>query len=372
MELPPFIHCSVPRSGKNGRKMRKLLSNTACLVQLDLDLYKLELRHCCGSRFVPEKAACSSATYHGSRACGASALGALDSFLCNPSSLQILGVIGFKEEEQQGSQPLDLHSSLVDLESFSAWSLQIKLDMSWNNPLLYKVFDNIAYSKDPIEGGENFQAESKEASFFQGMSHQNKGVDREKEARELQISREGRELGCLLVQRTQGETQLQVTKRLVATNGWETWRQLNLSFLSRLLESLLHMSFGGTPASFLQQLLAWKKRVVIYQALSGEKIPDTIMMSVVLGGLKGQTGHYPRLRLDGDSSFSDLENLLATLYAEQESSLKMIADRACTDKPAEKGERNRVNDQGSNHNLQQKQEQDKQQKLARGKRKGTP
>ena len=123
------------------------------------------------------------------------------------------------------------------------------------------------------------------------MSHQNKGVDREKEARELQISREGRELVCLLVQRTQGETQLQVTKWLVATNGWEAWRQLNLSFLSRLLESLLHMSFGGTPASFLQQLLAWKKRVVIYQALSGEKIPDTIMMSVVLGGLKGQTGH---------------------------------------------------------------------------------
>ena len=219
-------------------------------------------------------------------------MGALDSFLCNPSSLQILGMIGFKEEEQQGSQLLDLHSSLVDLESFSAWSLQIKLDMSWNNPLLYKVLDNIAYSKDPIEGGENFQAESK-ASFFQGMSHQNKGVDREKEARELQISREGRELGCLLVQRTQGETQLQVTKWLVATNGWEAWRQLNLSFLSRLLESLLHMSFGGTPASFLQQLLAWKKRVVIY-------------------------------------------------------------------------------DPESNNNLQQKQEQDKQQKLARGKRKGTP
>ena len=40
--------------------------------------------------------------------------------------------------------------------------------------------------------------------------------------------------------------------------------------------------------------------------------------------------------LMGDSSFSDFENLLAILHAEQKSSLNMIADRACTDKPAEK------------------------------------
>ena len=190
----------------------------------------------------------------------------------------------------------------------------------------------------PIAGGESFKAESAEASFLQGMSHQHSGADKEKEAKELQISSEGRQLGCLLVQRTKGETQLKVTKWLVATNGWEAWRQLNLSFLSRLLNSLLHTSFEDTPASCLQQLFAWKERVVIYQELSGEQLPESVMISVALSGLKEKTRHFLLLHLDGDSSFGDLGNLLAiyfSMHAEQESSLNMIAAAACKEELGE-------------------------------------
>ena len=228
----------------------------------------------------------------------------------------------------RGIQPLS-YSGLDDLTRFLAWSEQIKLDMSMSNPSLFRVLGEVATAKHPIAGGESFQTES--------------GA---KELRE----KEGRELGCLLVQRTQGEIQLKVTKWLVATNGWEAWRQLTLSFLSRLLASLLQTSFEDTPASCLQQLSAWKERVVIYQKFSGEQLSESIMMSVVMNGLTEKARHLLLLHLDGDSSFGDLEHLLATHLAEQELD-------------------NRV-DYQENSSLEQEQEQDKRKLVKGGKGKG--
>ena len=66
----------------------------------------------------------------------------------------------------------------------------------------------------------------------------------------------------------------------------------NLSFLSRFLNSLLHTSFDDTPASCLQQLFAWKERMVIYQELSGEQLPESVMISVALSGLKEKQGTF--------------------------------------------------------------------------------
>ena len=249
-------------------------------------------------------------------------------------------------KEPRGIQPL-LHSGSDDLESFLAWPEQIKLDVSESNPLLYQVLGNLAFSKHPIAGGDNFQTNAGQASFSEQRSHQHSGEDRAKEAKELQRQNEGRQLGCLLVQRTKGETQLRVTKWLAATNGWEAWRQVNLTFLSKLLDSLLHMSFDESPASCLQQLSAWKERVVLYQELSGEQLPESIMMSVVMNGLTEKARHLLLLHLDGDSSFGDVEHLLATHLAEQEL-----------------GEHNRVDDQ-ANTSLQQ-QEQDKPDQLVKG------
>ena len=198
-----------------------------------------------------------------------------------------------------GIRPL-IHSGSDDLESFLAWSAQIKLEMSEANPLLDKVLENLAFSMHPIAGGDSFWTHS---------------------ARELQIRNEGRQLGCLLVQRTKGETQLRVTKWLSATNGWEAWRQLNLSFLSRLLSSLLHVSFDDEqPASFLQPLLAWKELMVEHQELS-------------------------------------------------ESSLNMIAIETCQKEQEELGEHNRVNFQ--ENSFQQQQKQDRPDQLVEGGQEGT-
>ena len=203
-------------------------------------------------------------------------------------------------KELIGIRPL-IHSGSDDLESFLAWSAQIKLEVSEHNPLLDKVLENLAFSMHPIAGGDSFWTHS---------------------ARELQIRNEGRQLGCLLVQRTRGETQLRVTKWLSATNGWEAWRQLNLSFLSRLLSSLLHVSFDDEqPASFLQPLLAWKELMVEHQELS-------------------------------------------------ESSLNMIAIETCQKEQEELGEHNRVNFQENSFHQQQK--QDRPDQLVEGGQEGTP
>ena len=201
--------------------------------------------------------------------------------------------------ELRGIRPL-IHSASDDLGSFLAWPAQIKLEMSEANPLLDKVLENLAFSMHPIAGGDSFWTHS---------------------ARELQIRNEGRQLGCLLVQRTKGETQLRVTKWLSATNGWEAWRQLNLSFLSRLLSSLLHVSFDDEqPASFLQPLLAWKELMVEHQELS-------------------------------------------------DSSLNTLAIETCQKEQEELGEDNRVDYQANS--LQQQQEQDRPDQLVEGGQEGT-
>ena len=224
-----------------------------------------------------------------------------------------------------GIQPLP-HSGLDDFERFLAWSEWIKLDMSKGNPSLFKVLGEVATSKHPITEGESFQTWSG-ASFSRGMSTYSFGADTTEEAKKLR-EKEGRELGCLLVQRTQGETQLQVTKWLSATNGWETWRQLNASFHFKFLARLLHTSFDESPAFCLQQLIAWKERVVLYQKFSGEYLSESVMLVSILNGLQDRARHFQLLHLDGDSSLSALENLLAiyfSMFAEQDSSLHMVA-----------------------------------------------
>ena len=250
----------------------------------------------------------------------------------------------------RGIQPL-IHSGSDDLESFLAWSEQIKLDMSESNPLLYQVLGLQASHSRRRQLSDKGRA----SKLLRTEVHQHSGEDRTTEAKELQIRSEGRQLGCLLVQRPKGETQLRVTKWLAATSGWEAWRQVNLTFLSKLLDSLLHMSFDESPASCLQQLSAWKERVVIYQKLSGEQLSESIMMSVVMNGLTEKARHLLLLHLDGDSSFGDLEHLLATHLAEQEL-----------------GEHNRVDYSEANSSLEQEQEQeqDKRQLVKGGKGKG--
>ena len=153
-------------------------------------------------------------------------------------------------EERVGPQASSTHDVLGNLQSFTAWSEDIKLEMSGDNPSLYGLLGSLAFfSMQPIEEG------SVQTSFLGRTLERNLG----------------RQLGCLLVQRTQGETQQLATQWLSATNGWEAWRQLNLSFLSRFLNSLLRTSQDDQPASFLQHDLAWKERVAGLSELSEEE-----------------------------------------------------------------------------------------------------
>ena len=48
-----------------------------------------------------------------------------------------------------------------------------------------------------------------------------------------------------------------------------------------------------------------------YQQLAGEQLPDTIKLSAVMNGLKGSVRNFVLLNLHGDSSFGDLDSLLA-------------------------------------------------------------
>ena len=91
-----------------------------------------------------------------------------------------------------------------------------------------------------------------------------------------------------------------------------------MSFLSRLLDSVLHVNFDESPAFCLQQVLAWKERVALYQKFSGEQLSEAIMMSALLNGLTETTRLHLLLHLDGDSSFGDLETLLARQLARQD------------------------------------------------------
>ena len=170
------------------------------------------------------------------------------------------------EEKPVRPQASSLPDVLRDLQSFITWSEEIKLDISCDNPPLYELLGSLAFSKQPMEEG------SVQASFLGRKSHLAIDEDKALEATELQERNLGRQLGCLLVQRTQGETQQLATRWLSATNGWEAWRQLNLSFLSRLLTSLLQVSLDDEqPASCLQPVPAWKERVIGHQELSEEE-----------------------------------------------------------------------------------------------------
>ena len=251
------------------------------------------------------------------------------------------------------SMVAELVASLASCFSFLLLHEQlVKQELPRKDPSHERVLGEVT-SQQPIEEGESFRE-----------------ADKRREG-------EGRQHGCSLVHGTKGETQLEVTRPLSSTHGSEAWRQLTKSSHFKRLGSLLNTSFGDHPASCLQQFHAWKEQVEIYQQLAGEQLPDSVLLSAVLNGLAEKVRHFLLLRLDEDSSFSDLDQLLAIYFsgvnAEQEFSLNMIENRACTDKPEEKGEQNRVDDQESNTTFQQKQEQDKQ-KLAgggTGKGKGT-
>ena len=157
--------------------------------------------------------------------------------------------------------------------------------MSQVNPSLYEVLGEIASSKQPIGEGDILQASQnimkekqralrvlqakiERASFTEEKAHQLQPINEYKttEADKLQIRNGERQLGCLLVLKTKGETQLQVCRWLAAANSWEAWRQLNLQCSTskwgihfKLLTSIMDISFDTQPASFLQQLNAWKE-----------------------------------------------------------------------------------------------------------------
>ena len=202
----------------------------------------------------------------------------------------------------KGLQPSVFEGGLDDLESFQAWAEEIKTYLSQTNPALYDVHGQTATSKVQIdEDGlvkasqdvlkENHRAlrvlqakiaranlPEAEAAALEALNEEappeadqrtefefKQELDRNK----LQVQNEGRQLGYLLVQKTKGETQLQVRRWIQSTNGWEAWRQLNLLHTTskgsthfKLLLSLMSPSFDTQPASFLQQFNAWKEQVV--------------------------------------------------------------------------------------------------------------
>ena len=287
------------------------------------------------------------------------------SFLWNRSCLAFsLGIMS----AQGGTQPSIFEGGLDDLEAFQAWAEKIKTNMSRSNPSLYEVLGEIASSEQPIEEGDILrasqnimiekqralcvlQAKIERVSFTEEKAQLLQPIDEYKttEADKLQIKNEERQLGCLLVQKTKGETQLQVCRWLSTANSWEAWRQLNsqyatskLSIHFEPLANIMNTSFDTQPASFLQQFNAWKEQAVRYQNLSGEQLPDFIKLSAVVNGLKSSVRTFVLLNLDDDRSFRDLDNLLAKYVDidQHESSLDSLFDRACTDKPESIGKGN--------------------------------
>ena len=135
-----------------------------------------------------------------------------------------------KQHAEADRHPVTDFRWLDDLESFQAWAKEIQTNMSQADPSLYEVLGEIASSKQSIEEGDIIQAsqrimkerqkalrahraKTERASFKEEESHQ-LSIDghRSTEAYKLQKRSEGRQLGCLLVQKMKGETQLQVTR----------------------------------------------------------------------------------------------------------------------------------------------------------------
>ena len=298
----------------------------------------------------------------------------------------------------KGLQPSVFEGGLDDLESFQAWAEEIKTYLSQSNPALYEVLGQTAVSKQPIDedglakASEDvlkekhralrvLQAKVSRASMMSEAEQEAFELDeddppeadpktefefkQELDLNKLQVQNEGRQLGYLLVQKTKGETQLQLRRWIQSTNGWEAWRQLNLLHTTskrsthfKLLSSLMSPSFDTQPASFLQQYNAWKEQTVRYQQLSGENLPDFIKLTAVVKGLKGQVRHHVLMQLDGGSSFGDLDSLLQkyfnNTYVQSESSLNSVWDKAWRDNQAkEKGKGKSKNKKLSNPHYKQ-------------------
>ena len=119
----------------------------------------------------------------------------------------------------------------------------------------------------------------------------------------------------------------------------------------------MNTNFNTQPVSFLQQFNAWKEQMVRYQQLSGEQLPDFIKLIAVVSGLEGSVRNLVLLNLDSDSSFGDLDSLLANyvdIHDQHESSLESLCDRTCEDKPESIG---KGNDTESNPSFEQQLEE---------------
>ena len=316
----------------------------------------------------------------------------------------------------KGIQPSVFEGGLDDLESFQAWAEEIKTYLSATNPALYEVLGQTAVAKHPIDedglakASEDvlkekhkalriLQAKVARASLMSEAEREAFELDEEDppeadpksefefkqelDLNKLQVQNKGRQLGYLLVQKTKGDTQLQLRRWIQSTNGWEAWRQLNLLHTTskrsthfKLLSSLMSPSFDTQPASFLQQYNAWKEQTVRYQQLSGENLPDFIKLTAVVNGLKGQVRHHVLMQLDGGSTFGDLDSLLQkyfnNTYVQSESSLNSVWDKAWRENQAkEKGKGKSKNKKLSNPHYKQD-DKGKGKGKSKGKGKGKP
>ena len=336
-------------------------------------------------------------------------LGFLSGNLGISGSLPALILWNMTMHGQKGIQPSIFEGGLDDLESFQAWAEEIKTYISSSNPALYDVLGQTAVAKDPIDeaglakASEDvlkekhkalrlLQAKVARANMTQQELAAAGAIDEEAPpeadpksefefqqelaSNKLQVQNEGRQLGYLLVQKTKGETQLQLRRWISSTNGWEAWRQLNLLHTTskrsthfKLLSSLMSPSFDTQPASFLQQYNAWKEQTLRYQQLSGEHLPDFIKLTAVVNGLKGQVRHHVLMQLDGGSTFGDLDSLLQkyfnNTYVQSESSLNSVWDKAWRENQASKGKGKGKNKKLSNPHYKQDEG-----KPAKGKGKG--
>ena len=173
--------------------------------------------------------------------------------------------------KRQGTQT-SCHGDLADLESFQSSREEIRAFMSQVNPSLYEVLGEIASSMQPIREGDILQASQrnlskghralralqakiKHASFTEDEAHQSVDEYTPTEADKLRTRQAERQLGCLLVMKTKGETQLHVCRWLTASNSWEAWRQLNLHCIRK---RSLHFELLANiiSALILYQLLA--------------------------------------------------------------------------------------------------------------------
>ena len=94
---------------------------------------------------------------------------------------------------------------------------------------------------------------------------------------------------------------------------------------------------------------------MIYQKFAREQLPDIIKLSAVMNGLKGSVKSFMLLNLNFDSSFSDLDNLLAIYVSthdkhepsvQHELSVDNLKYKACRDKPKEERRKENIEGRG--------------------------